>query len=182
MIQYQLKLKTIGFFNTQGVRRGNFVESLTDYRGTYYIPASHMKGVIRCEAERISAALNLPPSLVESIFGKEDQENQSYTEGKLKFSNLYLINPPSESSSKYGLLISRKTLSHTEKTLFEMEILPPNSVFEGKISIKGQLTQEEEKLLLGSILSASHYGLGSNRSRGLGACKITVKKLGEKKK
>ena len=173
---YEIIITLTSFFNSQGAKRGNTISTIQNSEGRYYIPGSHIKGVIRCEAERIVLSLSMDMKLVYNMFGKENEENQEFFEPKLKFTDVYCENNV-DTINKTGILISRSLLSNTEKALFDHVLLPPGTRFTGKIYVKRPLSDEEQKLLLGSVLSASHYGIGSSRSRGLGGCKIELKKI-----
>ncbi len=174
---YEIQLTLTSFFNSQGVRRGNLIDVIRNSKGEVFIPGSQVKGIIRCEAERIVKSLLLNDNQITFLFGKQDKEDEEFLEPKLRFADLVCINKEIRTITKTGLHISRSSLSHSKKSLFEMILIPPGTKFKGRILCKQSLTNNEKKLLMGAIQSAAHYGFGSNRSRGLGGCSIEVKNV-----
>ncbi len=62
----------------------------------------------------------------------------------------------------------RETQTKQESALFNMHSVPSETEFSGFVIIREALTDSEDKLLKASIHSMSHYGIGKDRSRGLG--------------
>ncbi|MEM3455284.1 MAG: RAMP superfamily CRISPR-associated protein [Candidatus Micrarchaeia archaeon] len=157
-------------FNTAGSRKGSTIGLLKD-DSFVYIPATHLKGVLRSEIERFGKT-----DSAKVLFGSETQENGKYTEPKLKFFDA--VCPVSEIRDRESphVKIDFKFGSAVEGSLFQQKVVPAGIKFIGFICVRGNLTEEEEKILSYGLASAAHYGLGNNRSRGLGSVEIKLER------
>ena len=165
-------------FHTAGVTKGSTIDVLKDEK-CVYIPASHIKGVIRTEAERIIKGLNKELRIVDILFGPEEQESKSdgeYIEPKLKF--LDAVSSIGKIIERHHVKIEIETGSSEGHALFTQKTIPAGTVFTSFMFIRGNggLTPEEKKLLDAAIMSTEHYGLGGSRSSGLGSVAIEWKK------
>lgn len=191
-------------FHTRGESRGAIIDVLRDAEKNVFIPASHIKGVVRTEAERIMP--NKPecyitgkgnkegPSpcdykntkcIICPLFGFADQEKLGgrYQGGKLKFLDFYTSTK--DLIERVHVRIDRETGAHDEEALYMEKIVPKNTKFIGIIMARTDLNEEEDKLLEGAIHSAAHYGFGGGRSRGLGTVEVDIEKnvdIGELRK
>lgn len=197
---FKLTLINTTDFHTRGDVQGSTIDYLKNFKEVPYIPATHIKGVMRTEAERIMHSvmkykdeplepdnvildtdierikdlntkkeLNLREisSTVCNIFGKIHSDTvEGYHEGKIKITD-FIANEEILSASRMYVSINRNFLSKQERALFKIRTVPAGSRFTGYI-LTQDLNDEENKLLLGSLHSMCHYGLGGNRSRGLG--------------
>ncbi len=193
-------------FHTMGETQGSTADFLKNSKGVPYIPATHIKGVMRTEAERIMRSIMgyknnfIEPkpeddaseaekerikgirtekelklrdlsSVVCNIFGKIHDENaETYHEGKIKITD-FIADKGVISVSRMHVSISRDNLSKKEGALFRTRVVPAGSKFTGYLFIR-DLTEDENKLLMASLHSMCHYGLGGERSRGLGNFRI----------
>ena len=189
-------------FHTTGTSLGSFIRIARgrDRSGseTPYIPATHLKGVMRCEAERIMRSTSGISCFITgepvsedheivvcdevkaggtgcpvcSLFGFPNTEGGGgFREGKLRFLDFY----PSGNQKEIGVLtrshvmINRDYQVKQEHALYSEEAVPSGTVFTGNIIVRDGLTEEEERVFLASLHAMADYGLGKNRSRGFGA-------------
>jgi Uncharacterized protein predicted to be involved in DNA repair (RAMP superfamily) len=202
---WTIDLCFISPFHTTGNNMGSFIQIARsqDRKGNSipYIPATHLKGVMRCEAERImrgSAGISCfitgnPYSTdheimvcdevkaggygcpVCSLFGVPNIDGGGgFREGKLRFLDFY----PSKGKEEVNILrrshvmINREFQVKEEHALYSEEAIPSGTIFTGDIIIRTGLTDEEKRVFLASLHTMACYGLGKNRSRGFGALKI----------
>lgn len=188
-------------FHTMGESQGSTLDYLKNSKGIPYIPGTHIKGVMRSEAERIMRSvldhkreilefednvsdedkkrirtekeleLREVSSDVCNIFGKIHSETiEGYYEGKIKVTD-FIADKEVISASRMHVSIDRDKLSKKEGALFRTRVVPAGSRFTGYLLIR-DLSSDENKLLMASLHSMCHYGLGGERSRGLGNFKI----------
>lgn len=102
------------------------------------------------------------------IFGVPNTEGGgNYREGKIRITD-FKTAENIQAVSRMHVSIKRETQTKSEHALFNMLSVPCKTEFSGYILIREALTASEEKLLHASIHSMAHYGLGKDRSRGLG--------------
>ncbi len=202
----KISLINIVDFHTMGETQGFTIDFLKNSEGIPYIPATHIKGVMRTEAERIMRStmdhkheiFELKPdnnfskaeneriksirtekelklretsSIVCNIFGKiHDENSQTYHEGKIKITD-FIAEKGVLSVSRMHVSIHRNNLSKEDGALFRTRVVPAGSRFTGYLFIR-DLSEDENKLLMASLHSMCHYGLGGERSRGLGCFQI----------
>lgn len=191
-------------FHTMGQTKGSTSDFLRDTNGVPYIPGTHIKGVMRTEAERITRSTdNIKcritgdwDQLVDSENGTKKQvltcEEVSkggfgcnvcslfgvpntkggghYYEGKIRILN-FSARSEIISSQRVHVSIDRGRLSNTKGALFTTRTVPSGCEFTGHIIFK-DISESEERLLFASLHSMVHYGLGGERSRGLGSFSI----------
>ena len=197
---WEIEVKLLSDLHTSGERRGSVVDIMRR-DGKPYLPASHVKGVVRTEAERIwFGCKGERPCYITDvkdkriwdcddpihgecpvcrIFGvpeqekkKQGHEKKKYTEAKIKFTDLYLKGSESE---RTHVRIERKTGSKSSRALFSEKTTSRGGSFRGFVIIR-DLNDNEERLLEGALHSASDYGFGGGRSRGLGLAEIKIDK------
>jgi len=183
-------------FHTTGLAKGSTIDVLKDNKGNFYIPATHIKGVIRTEAERLSSDVDSECYITDiykegkkngklrtcsdpqnnlkcpicRMFGSPNLEGKEFLVPKLRFLDFH--SEGNEVSTRTHVSIDRDKGSKTNKALYAEKTVSKGTEFTGYIMIRKELNDKEEKLLKGAIYSASHYGFGSNRSRGLGGVEI----------
>jgi CRISPR/Cas system CSM-associated protein Csm3 (group 7 of RAMP superfamily) len=198
-------INTVDFY-TRGTSQGSTTDFLRNSEGYPYIPATHIKGVMRTEAERIMRSrmdYKYEPLKFESdtdvsdaeeerrkkirteeelkirevspdvcnLFGKRHGENSEvYHEGKIKLTD-FIADKKVMSVPRMHVAIDREKLSKKGKSLFRILAVPGGSRFTGYLFMLN-LTEDENKLLMASLHSMCHYGLGGERSRGMGDFKI----------
>lgn len=202
---WSIDLCFVSPFHTTGTNLGSFIRIARSLDSTGmsipYIPATHLKGVMRCEAERImrgSAGISCfvtgnpdsPGHAIQvcdevksggygcpvcSLFGVPNTDGGGgFREGKLRILDFY----PSGGSGgvavqrRSHVMINREFQVKEEHALYSEEAIPPGTVFTGNIIIRSGLTDDEKRLFLASLHAMAGYGLGKNRSRGFGALKI----------
>ena len=173
---WRLRIELINDFHTSGVKTGSTIDVLRERyiqddrpKERYIIPATHIKGVMRSEAKRIWGKREE----IFRLFGPEEQEGKEfYEEPILKFTDARA--KKAQVAERARVRIDRNTGSHAERGLFSEKVICSGSVFVGFILSGHQLNEEEERILKGSLTSASHYGLGKSRSSGLGQVKIEL--------
>lgn len=203
MIIWQIVLITTSDFHTSSEAKGSTIDYLRNIENIPYIPGTHIKGVMRTEAERIlrstesidcwitgdiymagaSEDNKRPFKTCEKlknreygcdvcrVFGMPHLPGEdNYREGKIRVTDFIARNKVI-SASRMHVSIDRNKLSKTESALFQTRVVPKGCQFIGYIIIKN-LSESEEKLLKGSMHSMAHYGLGGERSRGLGSIDI----------
>ena len=187
----ELRINLKDDFHTTGLEKGSTIDVLKDNEGNFYIPATHIKGVVRTEAERLldvechitsidegDKIITCPnPENAECpicrMFGSPNLEGKEFLVPKLRF--IDFRSNGNEVSTRTHVSIDRDKCSKTNKALYAEKTVPKGTEFTGYImirKIKEELSDKEGKLLKGAIHSASHYGFGSNRSRGLGGVEI----------
>jgi CRISPR/Cas system CSM-associated protein Csm3 (group 7 of RAMP superfamily) len=193
---WEIEIKLLSDLHTSGERRGSVVDIMRR-DGRPYLPASHVKGVVRTEAERIwFGCKGERPCYITDVkdrriwdcddpnnygcpvcgmFGVPEQERRKgdkYTEAKIRFTDFYLTGNESE---RPHVRIDRKTGSKGRRALFSERTVSRGGSFRGFIIIR-DLNDKEEGLLEGAFHSASDYGFGGGRSRGLGLVEIVIDK------
>ena len=198
MKMWKVELRLCSDFHTAGETRGSVIHVLKS-GNMPLIPGSHIKGVLRTEAERLwfgaqeverKCYLTGTPDGTEEkpagikdcedkdgcpicgMFGVPKQEDKGYTEAKLKFTD-FLCSRTNNESERTHVQINRYTGAKRERALFTEKTVARGSVFRGFILMRA-LEEEEEKLLRGALHSASDYGFGGGRTRGLGCVEITI--------
>ncbi len=187
----ELRIKLKDDFHTTGLEKGSTIDVLKDNEGNFYIPGTHIKGVVRTEAERLfGVGCQITDIDKESkiskiktctnpetnecpicrMFGSPNLEGKEFLVPKLRFLDFH--SDGNEASTRTHVSIKRDTGSKTDKALYTEKTVPKGTEFTGYIMIRKELNNKEEKLLKGAIYSASHYGFGGNRSRGLGGVEI----------
>lgn len=195
---------------TAGSFRGASAGTLLDNRGVPYIPATHVKGVMRTEAERIlrgagqdlpcaitgDPAVRLCPAVssggfgcdVCRLFGSPNTGGGEFHEGKLRFTD-FIVTANVTLEDRTHVALDRSTLTYlgvgggndtkAKGVLFTLRQVPANAVFQGHILARDDLTVSEDRLLRASLHSASQYGFGGSRSRGLGTCRAAMDEIPE---
>ena len=200
---WQITLIATSDFHTSGEAKGSTIDYLRDTDDTPYIPGTHIKGVMRTEAERIlRSTKNIDCWItgdIDMVGASEDNKRpfktceklengeygcdvcrvfgmphlpgvENYTEGKIRVTD-FIAGNEVVSASRMHVSIDRNKLSKIEGALFRTRVVPKGCRFIGYIITKN-LEENEEKLLKGSMHSMVHYGLGGERSRGLGSFNI----------
>lgn len=195
-------------FHTMGQIKGSTLDFLMDASGHPFIPGTHIKGVMRTEAERIIRSIqNIDCRItgdwdqktdskkgekkdfttcsevkngnygcdVCSIFGAPNKEGDNYNEGKIRVLN-FSVNCGITPAQRMHVSIDRDSLSKKDKALFSTRTVPSGCKFTGHIILKN-LSATEERLFYASLHSMVHYGLGGERSRGLGS--FCIKRMEE---
>ena len=186
----KLRIRFVENFHTTGRITGSVIDVLRSKNGPY-IPGSHIKGVVRTEAERIwFSAKGLEPCNITEMkegfhcpnegkcpicgmFGFPNQKDKEYREGVLRFYDAVQKNVKL-SPIRTHVSMDREKESGVKGGLYSEKSIEANSVFEGFIVIRRPLTEEEEGLLRGAVESAGWYGLGRDRSRGMGGAEMEV--------
>ena len=175
--------------HTTGESKGSLVDFLRNSKDEPYIPATHIKGIMRTEAERLLRSTeNIPcyitgnPKIILCdevkaggfrcdvcrVFGVPNTEGGGdYREGKIRITDFNTKNKVI-AASRMHVSIMRASQTKQESALFNMHSVPSKTEFYGFVLIREKLTDSEDKLLKASINSMSHYGIGKDRTRGLG--------------
>ncbi len=186
-------------FHTMGDVEGSYIDYLKDPVGHYpYIPATHVKGVMRCEAERLlRGAQQMPDCSITGdpkirlcddirkgrfgcavcrIFGPPRTDgitNKNYLEGSIRVTDFRAVKPKSVlSEQRTHVVINRDTQTKEKRHLFSKNIVSSGTKFRGFIILREDLDETDQNLLIASIQAMADYGLGGNRSRGLGAVRL----------
>ena len=201
---WKIELVADSDFHTYGDSKGSTLDYLKDAEGMPYIPGTHVKGVMRTEAERILRSFQgidcwITGDLGVGIDASEQNKRKiktcealdrgeygcdvcrvfgvpnikggkAYREGKIRVTDFRAEKNP-VSVSRMHVSIDRDRLSNKSGALHRIQLVPAGSRFTGYIITK-KLGESEEKLLRASIHSMVHYGLGGERSRGLGSFKL----------
>lgn len=185
----KVSLKFKNDFHTTGETKGSLIDFLKDQKDIPYIPATHIKGIMRTEAERILRSVENIPCFITGnpgiilcdeikkggyrcdvcrMFGVPDTEGGGdYREGKIRVTD-FRTNNTVKANSRMHVSIKRDTQTKSEHALFSMLSVPEKTEFTGYILIRNDLTENETKLLHASLHSMAHYGIGKDRSRGHG--------------
>ena len=187
----EIRLILEDVYHTSGQTEGAFIDILKDHEGRAYIPATQVKGVMRCEAERIlrategiSCSVTGDPAVrvcdevkggmfgcdVCRLFGMPRTEGGgAYIEGKLRFTSfLPTDGNKTPSEVRTSVTISRESGTNVSGNLFSMSFVPAGSMFTGYVMIRSDLSENEERLFSASLHAMKAYGLGKGRSRGCG--------------
>lgn len=203
MIIWQITLVATSDFHTSSEAKGSTIDYLRNIDDIPYIPGTHIKGVMRTEAERILRHIDkIDCWITGDIHLKDASEDKkrpyktcdelknggygcdvcrvfgmphgtidvNYREGKIRITD-FIANSTVFSASRMHVSIKRNTLSKKDSALFRTRVVPAGCQFTGYI-ISKTLEENERKLLIGSMHSMAHYGLGGERSRGLGSFDI----------
>lgn len=196
---WEVEIKLLSDFHTAGEKRGAVIHVLKNKKGAPYIPGSHIKGVVRTEAERIwfrvyggerrcyvtgaSDGTKENPAGVTKcrdgeecpicgMFGVLEQEHKGYKEGKVKFTDFF-ISGENKASERAHVMINRGKGAKEERALFTEKTIAGGCVFKGFVLMR-DIEEEAENLLRGALHSASDYGFGGGRTRGLGCVEIKI--------
>jgi CRISPR/Cas system CSM-associated protein Csm3 (group 7 of RAMP superfamily) len=199
-----VELTTTSELHIGGNKQGSVLDFLKLRTGEPYIPATHVKGIMRSEAERIlRVTQNIPCSItgmaegrdhgihlcreleeegkyfccICKLFGSPNRRGgESCREGKIRVMNFYLKHTgTSGSGQRTHVSIDRDTGCKRTGALYTTLTVPKGAVFSGDIIIRETLGKpEEENLLFGCIHAMADYGIGGERSRGLGQMLCTV--------
>jgi CRISPR/Cas system CSM-associated protein Csm3 (group 7 of RAMP superfamily) len=198
----RITLKATSDFHTMGGVQGSTIDYLRNNKGVPYILGTHIKGLMRTEAERIGRSISdFKPMISEdnekltederrslltehelklrevnpdvcSVFGSIHTDGQQdYSEGKIRVTD-FMADREIRPTARMHVSIDRDYLSNKKGALFRTRAVPAGSVFTGFV-IARNLEDHEDKLLTGSIYSMAHYGIGGERSRGLGGFEVT---------
>jgi len=200
---WRIRLVATSDFHTSSESKGSTIDYLRNIDDIPYIPGTHIKGVMRTEAERIlrytedidcwitgdihlegaSEDKKRPYKTCEElkrgeygcdvcrVFGMpHGTVDVNYREGKIRITD-FIADSTVVSASRMHVSINRNTLSKRDSALFRTRVVPAGCQFTGYIITK-TLEENERKLLKGSMHSMAHYGLGGERSRGLGSFNI----------
>lgn len=164
-ISYEMKLLTPAITANSGtIGKDIDVVTKVDRDGNPYVPASHLKGILRERTEEFGRALNISTS----IFGEEGK-----APSKIRFSNLSLrVEDSVELESRHGIRMNRKTRTTEENSLFSYEMIPTTTSFIGELEIVKKIQEEELKLLIASLFHLNK--IGGLKSRGLGKVAVSV--------
>lgn len=180
-------------FHTTGETKGSLIDFLKDSKDSLYIPATHIKGIMRTEAERILRSVENIPCFITGnpenamkvtlcdevknggfrcdvcrIFGVPNTDGGvDYREGKVRITD-FRTDKVVGAISRMHVSIDRGTQTKSKSALFNILSVPSKTSFTGHIIVRDTLTDAENKLLHASIHSMAHYGIGKDRSRGLG--------------
>ncbi len=179
---YRLELRLLNDFQTAGENRGSTIDVLRSafavgekIEERLVIPASHIKGLLRQEARR----LGVEKEIVGDIFGSQEQENRDggYKEPAVKFFDLHA--PLDALTERVHVKISLKygSNSKNEGGLYSQKLVPQETLFTGYIALKGDNSEKHVEILKASLKSAQHYGIGGERSRGLGGFEADMKEI-----
>lgn len=193
--QVTLKLKTD--FITSGDARGSLIDLLQDDKKRLFIPATHIKGVVRTEAERIYPEkptcfiTGSPDGTKEEpseitvcnnpingkcpicrLFGAPNQRRVSYFHPILRFIDFYCSDR--NTMIRTHVSINRESGAKRGEALFAKRLVSKGSEFTGYVLMSEKLSDDERNLLCGAFYSAAHYGFGSDRSRGLGTVEVSI--------
>jgi len=189
-------------FHNYGDSKGSTLDFLKDAEGSPYIPGTHIKGVMRTEAERllrstegidcwITGDLDMVDASKENkrsiktcralekggygcdvcrVFGVPHTKGDKYREGKIRITD-FRADKNHRTVSRIHVSIDRDLLSNRGGSLHKIQLVPIGTEFTGYIITKN-LAESENKLLKASLYSMIHYGLGGERSRGLGSFKL----------
>jgi len=161
-----------------------------DGQGKPYIPGSTLKGNLRAWLQTRTK----DTCLLDSVFGSGVEEDQDKSQGgKAEFWNGLITNnitPPEHKPSYWhserkvgvevGVTIDRVTRTAREQKLFHREIVPPNVIFQVRLTGKG-LTEAEVALLLAGLDGFNdqqqQLRLGSDNAQNKGLMKWTLKSI-----
>lgn len=143
--------------------------------GNPYIPASHLKGLLRDELRLLTSQLGWSEDLENVIFGDEGRGGTDGIEGACRFSDLH----PAAGTSQLGKIsaISRTAIGEygtaAGGSLRTVECVVAGSAFDGTIRIRSNtdpIAIDTVKLLLLSLAA-----IGGNRNRGAGRCWVELR-------
>jgi CRISPR-associated protein Csm3 len=202
---WKIELVADSDFHTYGDSKGSTLDYLKDAEGKPVIPGTHVKGVMRTEAERILRSIQGIDCWITGDLDMEEKEvseenrrrvktcealrkgeygcdvcrifgvpsgkgGKAYREGKIRLTNFRADKNPM-SVSRMHVSIDRNKLSKKSGALHRIQLVPAGTRFTGYIITK-KLCEGEEKLLEACLHSMVDYGLGGERSRGLGSFKL----------
>ncbi len=171
---------------------------LKDQGGLPFIPGSSLKGRVRQHCEQIAAALNLDPKLCNAPLAEamcQPGDGTRDTDGvcvvcrvfgspwfaaPVAFSDLQLDAPKyllesrehARSSVRYGVGISRQRRVAEDQLLYTTEVFQPGNILTLAGAIRGQLEESDLQLLIAGLDSL--FTLGSNKTRGMGWCRVEL--------
>ncbi|MBE0521931.1 MAG: hypothetical protein IBX39_06660 [Candidatus Methanoperedenaceae archaeon] len=173
-------------FHTTGESKGAFIDLLKDHNGVPYIPATHIKGIMRSEAERLLRKKEGIPCNITGVEVCDEVKNGKYrcdvcrifgtpnVEGGMDFRDgkIRITQFRTEDNiipvSRMHVSIDRDKQVNSKQALFNISSVPQGTRFTGYLFIKSELNDSENRLLYASLHSMGHYGIGKDRSRGLG--------------
>lgn len=157
------------------------IKTKTDEDNFPYFPASHIKGIMRFNAERFVDALDLKDGeeVTKRYFGDEGKSKSNLRISDAKFvkvENIKRENLKKEKnllySKRHGIRVNRKTKTVEDNSLFNYEYILEGGVFEGEIEFLNIGDKEELKIIILSFLHIDK--IGGLKSRGLGKVKVKI--------
>ncbi len=165
-----LRIKMKDPFKTAGQKQGTRESFLRMEDGNHpFIPATHFKGVLRHELERLGKEDFVSDNLG-TLSPDTGREGREYRETRVKFMDLI----PSGSwkiAVRPHVSIEQSTRKAGEGHLQFEEVVEKNAEFHGIILLKDS-NEEIERTIHAGILSVADFGIGGSRSSGLGRFEI----------
>jgi len=165
-----LRIKMKDPFKTAGQRQGTRETFLRTEDGNYpFIPATHFKGVLRHELERLGKEDFVVKNLG-TMNPDSGREGEEYRETMVKFMDLI----PADSwktAVRPHVSIEQKTGKAGAGHLQFEEVVAKGAEFHGMILLKDS-NEEVERIIHAGILSVADFGIGGSRSSGLGRFEI----------
>lgn len=173
-INYSVKLETPALTAALGtIGKDINIETKIDSKGRPYFTAKQIKGILRERVKQLGNSYygeEETNKIIEKYFGKEGfVENTQY---KLRFSNLILSNSQKKKLDiRCGIRVNRKTKTAIDNSLFNYEMIPARSEFQGELEIK-KFEDDEFKFIIACLFHLEY--IGGAKSRGLGKVNIEI--------
>lgn len=171
-INYEVELLTPAITAEMGtIGKDIDIVAKVDNNGNPFFPASHIKGVLRNRYEEFEKALwGERSETSKKVFGTEGNSPAKIRVSDLKINSNSSV---SDMDYRYGIRMDRKTRTTAHNSLFSYEFIKDSRKFLGSIEIdESGLTQDEIKLLKGSLLNLNK--VGGLKSRGLGDIRVNI--------
>jgi hypothetical protein len=140
--------------------------------GTPFLPASHLKGLLRDSMRGIASQLGWPAAVETHLFGDEGRDGGDGQQGLLRVSDAVAA-----STGASGIAtISRTALSDfgtaRSGSLRTVECIASGTVFRGAVQVASGADQIASDAARLALLSLS--AVGGNRTRGAGTCSVQL--------
>lgn len=158
-----VKIRMKDPFKTAGDRQGSRESFLTmEDEKSPYIPATHFKGVLRHELEKLSM-----DEFVSKYLGSGGAESkEKYRETLVKFMDLIPAETWNQSIRPKIAIEESSGKAKSGHLKFE-RVVDRGAEFHGVILLK-EADENIEKVIHGGILSMADFGIGGSRSAGMG--------------
>lgn len=137
-----------------------------------YIPASHVKGLMRDRFRMLTSVLlpDIAERMEDALFGREGQAGDEGICGSIRLSDARGKDVKTIRLTRTALGESGTAQGHTLRTTEAMSV---GSTFEGALSVEGE---DDGWMAIGARLALlSVMAIGGNRTRGSGACLAKIR-------
>lgn len=141
-----------------------------NHQGHPYIPASHLKGLLRDRLEQTRIHRDWPRRLDELCLGREGEAGDDGVPGLAAFSDALPTGKPEVRTIARTKLNELGTAQDT--SLRTTEAVPAGTIFNGEVRLLDDVPEVVETAIRFALKSL--FSIGGGRTRGAGACRVEL--------